>query len=172
MITCKRQRGKKFPGVQPFPYTDQKSVSYQTISIIKLSECVSVYVWHRCLEPLKLARRRKWGVAWKDQILRLLQTPKISTGTTRGSDVQGGGAGVGDKHSSLQVRDGIKLYSHQWTTSHGLFKSLIYSRINIFIRSISTSPLNYILTLDRSVEASYESRQITHRSPIRFFSFH
>lgn len=53
--------------------------------------------------------------------------------------------------------------------SHGLWKSLIYSRINILIKPIATFPLNYILTLDRSVEACDESRQITHQSPIRIF---
>lgn len=107
-------------------------------------------------------------VVWKDQIFRLLCTPKISTETTQGSDMQRGG---GDKYSSLHIRDGITLYSHQWAMSHGLWKSLIYSGINIFIRPTATLPLNYILMLDRGVEAIDESRQIIHRSPISFFPF-
>lgn len=55
--------------------------------------------------------------------------------------------------------------------SHGLWKSLIYSRINIFIKPIATFPLNYILTLDRSVEASDESRQICPLSGFLFNLF-
>lgn len=50
-------------------------------------------------------------------------------------------------------------------------KSLIDSGINIFIRPIATFPLNYILRLDRRVEASDKSRQITHGSPTSCFSF-
>lgn len=43
----------------------------------------------------------------------------------------------------------MELHS-QSPMSHGLWKSLIYSRINIVIRPIATFLLNYNLMLDRS----------------------
>lgn len=86
VIRCKRRikRGKKFPGVQPFPYTDQ----YHVRPFQSLSKWECAFMSHKPQELLKLEDNEVFFFFWKDQIFAT--TPKISTGTTRGSDMQRG----------------------------------------------------------------------------------
>lgn len=114
------KRGKKFPGVQPFPYTDQKSTNVNHLLHW------SVYLTH----PTAKACSQKKCVVWKDQILRLM--PKRSTGTTKAAMCRGTDVAETDftLHSSTNNVPWLGEKSHLQLNKY------------MFIRHIATFPLN------------------------------
>lgn len=165
--------------MQTFPYADQNSgsdrFSCRNVSVFWVSDARTITRTYTHTRTLRIAKARWWktkrnNMAWKDQNSWLLHAPKISTGTTRGGDMRRG------QKTQLATRQGWNFF---WNFLHSsmsnvpwLVEKSHWQQNKYFIRPIATFPLNYILMLDRRVEASDKSRQITHGAPTSCFFFY
>lgn len=100
-------------------------------------KCALMPDTHSPTTATSFAHIREWRRAGGGGVEGLLHTPKIYILKPHKAAIRRG-----------DNSDGITLYTHQWTMSHGLWKSLIYSRINSFLLDLLLLLLlNYILTL-------------------------
>lgn len=135
-----KRRGKKFPGVQTFPYADQKSVRLWRTT--EWGVCVRVWHTHARLQRLKLAGRRERGTAW-------FWDQKKKTPTENGArqhDEEGGGGGA--EAACYMPKMEFNLRPSVSTRPTAFAEESHLQRNKYFNRPNAAFPLNYILTLE------------------------